>query len=111
MRNIVVDNVDDTDELSEGIGRNKKKSININRKRWIVVRNDTDVFCGLSRNYDFKPLDKIGDTTIKTYKSKRMALAGIRTSWRIPFDVPVEDDHINYKGDTYTAIEVTEVIR
>lgn len=90
---------------------NENKSINIVRKRWIIVRNDTDVLCGLAHNYTFKPLNDIGDMCIKTYKSKKKALAGFRISWRIPMSVVNKDDHFVYKDDIYTAVEVTEVIK
>ena len=44
----------------------------IQRKRWVIMRNNrTEIFCGLARNYQFKPVDDIGNTSIKTYRSEK----------------------------------------
>jgi hypothetical protein len=53
----------------------------ISRERWVIIRNDTDIFCGLARNYEFKPIDNIGNTAIKTYLGKNKAEASFRQSW------------------------------
>lgn len=54
----------------------------LERKRWIVVREDTgEVFCGLAKHFQFKPISDIGDTAIKTYRSEAQALAGFANSW------------------------------
>lgn len=60
----------------------------ISRERWVIVRaNGTEIFCGLARNYQFKPIYDIGDTAIKTYLSKKKALSGFESSWsRINFE-------------------------
>ena len=55
--------------------------INITRERWVIVRDGTDIFCGLSRNYKFKPIDDLGDTPIKTYVSSNKAIASFQSSW------------------------------
>lgn len=69
----------------------------IERKRWIITRNNrTEIFCGLARNYQFKNVNDIGDTAVKTYLSKNKALASFRNSWWKP-DFEVE------------AVEVTEI--
>lgn len=48
----------------------------IDRERWIIRRKDTEeIMCGLSKNFQFKQPDLIGDTSIKTYKSESKALA------------------------------------
>lgn len=107
----IVDNIENTEELSEGIGRTMRFPHNITRQRWIIVRNETDILCGLSRNYDFKPIDKIGDTAIKTYRSKKSALSSFRKSWRGAEDAVIENDQMTFGGNTYTAVEVTEVIK
>lgn len=32
----------------------------IQRKRWVIMRNNrTEIFCGLARNFNFKPIDTI----------------------------------------------------
>ena len=53
----------------------------ISRERWVIIRDDTDIFCGLARCYQFKPIDDIGDTAIKTYLSKNKAESSFRKSW------------------------------
>ena len=68
------------------------------RKRWVVIRNGNEIFCGLATQFTFKPIDNIGDTAVKTYLSKAKAESGFRKSWRLP-------DRENWK-----AVEVTETI-
>lgn len=70
----------------------------IQRKRWVIIRNENEIFCGLARHFTFKPIDNIGETSIKTYLSKAKAEAGFRRSWLLP-------DRENWK-----AVEVTETI-
>ncbi len=72
--------------------------INIIRKRWVITRDGTDIFCGLARCYQFKPIDSIGDTPIKTYLSRNKAIASFEASWS------------KYDDNRYKAIEVTEAI-
>lgn len=73
--------------------------IKITRMRWVILRNDRDIFCGLARDYKFKPLDGIGDAAIKTYLSKNKAIAAFNKSWS-------ED----YDGVKYKVVEVIETI-
>lgn len=55
----------------------------IQRKRWVIMRNNrTEIFCGLARNYQFKPINDIGNTSIKTYRSEKTALSSFNSSWR-----------------------------
>ncbi len=54
----------------------------IQRYRWVVVRDGKDIFCGLAQNYEFKAIDNIGDTAIKTYRSIKTAENSFRRSWR-----------------------------
>ena len=57
----------------------------IERERWIIMRNNrAEIFCGLARNYQFKPVDDVGNTAIKTYRSKNTALSSFESSWRQP---------------------------
>lgn len=53
----------------------------IERERWVIVKGD-EIFCGLARNYQFKPMDNIGNTAIKTYLSKNKAESSFIASWR-----------------------------
>lgn len=56
------------------------EELKIQRKRWVIIRNEDEIFCGLARQFTFKPIDNIGDTSIKTYSSKAKAEAGFRNS-------------------------------
>lgn len=57
----------------------------IERERWVIMRrNRTEIFCGLSRNYQFKSVDDVGNTAIKTYRSKKTALSSFESSWHVP---------------------------
>ena len=61
--------------------------MNITRKRFIVMRNNrSEVWCGLSKNFYFKPISEIKDTPIKTYRSQAQAKAGC-SSWDRNFEV------------------------
>lgn len=61
--------------------------MNITRKRFIVMRNNrSEVWCGLSKNFYFKPISEIKDTPIKTYRSQAQAEAGC-SSWDRNFEV------------------------
>lgn len=53
----------------------------IERERWAIIKGD-EIFCGLARNYQFKSIDNIGNTAIKTYLSKNKAESSFITSWR-----------------------------
>lgn len=46
----------------------------IERKRYVVMRkNRTEIWCGLAREFHFKPIDNIGQTAIKTYRTANQA--------------------------------------
>lgn len=68
----------------------------IQRKRWVIMRNNrTEIFCGLARNFNFKSIDDIGNTAVKTYRSKNTAINSFEKSWwNIDFD--------------YEAVEIIE---
>lgn len=70
--------------------------VNIQRNRWVIIKNSTEIFCGLARHYTFKPIDDMGDTAIKTYLSRNKAIAAFERSW---------DD---YDDSVYRAVEVVE---
>lgn len=55
--------------------------INVERKRYIIVRNDNEILCGLARDFKFKPVDEIKNTAIKTYLSEKMAQASLEKSF------------------------------
>ena len=44
----------------------------IERKRYVVMRkNRTEIWCGLARQFHFKKIDEIGESAIKTYRTKK----------------------------------------
>lgn len=54
----------------------------IRRERWAIIKPKTNkILCGLARNYEFKDIDNLGDTAIKTYRSEQQAVAGFIRSW------------------------------
>lgn len=73
--------------------------IEIKRIRWVITRDDRDIFCGLARDYKFKPISAVGDTAVKTYLSKKKAIAAFNRSW-----------HEDYDGKRYKVVEVVESI-
>ena len=74
----------------------------IERGRWVIMRNNrTEIFCGLARNYKFKPINDIGNTAIKTYRSKNTALSSFESSWHRP-DFEVEAVRIK---EVYESVE------
>lgn len=74
--------------------------ISIERKRYIIIRDGKDIFCGLARNYKFKPISDIGDASLKTYLSRNKAISAFNKSWYEDFD------DVRYK-----VVEITESIR
>lgn len=54
----------------------------IERIRYIVTNEtETEIFCGLAQHQQFKPINDIGDTAIKTYISEKKAKASFLSSW------------------------------
>ena len=53
----------------------------IERERWVIIKGN-EIFCGLARNFQFKPIDNIGNTAIKTYLSKNKVESSFLSSWR-----------------------------
>lgn len=57
----------------------------VERERWVIMRNNrTEIFCGLARNYQFKPVNDIANTAIKTCRSENTALSSFKSSWYNP---------------------------
>ena len=70
----------------------------IQRTRYVITRNNnTEIFCGLARHYEFKKIDEIGNTAIKTYASETKAKASFESSWSF----------INFE---YNILKVVETI-
>lgn len=51
------------------------------RDRWIIRRDDGKILCGLARAYEFKAPEDVKGAAIKTYRSKKQALAAFESSW------------------------------
>ena len=75
---------------------------NIIRDRYIVVRGDREVFCGLARSFHFKNLDEIDKTSIKTYHSENKAKSAVMSSFRL--------DEEDWENGDYRVIKVKECI-
>lgn len=59
----------------------------IERRRYIVMRrNRTEVWCGLSKHFSFRPITEVKDVSVKTYRSKAQARSGC-SSWDRDFEV------------------------
>lgn len=71
----------------------------IQRIRYVITReNDSQILCGLAREYHFKDINNVGDTTIKTFSTEKKAAAAFSRSWG-----PVTFD--------YKIVKVTETIQ
>lgn len=73
----------------------------IERYRYIVTRNNnTEVFCGSSKNHSFEKINELKDKkiAIQTYATRQLAESNFKKSWwNIDFE--------------YEIIKVLEVIR
>ena len=56
-------------------------NINIERERWVIIRDENEIFCGLARNFHFNKLDDVKNTAIKTYLSEQKARQSFLFSW------------------------------
>ena len=55
--------------------------LNIKRERYVIIRDDSEIFCGLARNYLFKKINDVGNTSIKTYTTREKAKQAFLSSW------------------------------
>lgn len=78
-------------------------NIQIVRTRYVIVRDDNSIFCGLARDYQFKPINDIGDTAIKTYLSEKKAKASFLRSWS-------NSSERDFDTGKYKVVEVEERI-
>lgn len=54
----------------------------IKRVRFIVTRNNnSEILCGLARDFKFIPIAELKDTAIKTFSSKKKAESAFLRSW------------------------------
>ena len=76
--------------------------ISMTRVRYVVVRDDDKIFCGLARNFTFKSINDLGDTAIKTYLSENKAKAALLRSWNA--------DESDFTNGRYRVAKVNESI-
>ena len=74
--------------------------MNIIRDRYVVIKNGQEIFCGLARNYCFKPFREVGNASIKTYRSEKKAQSSFHNSW-------IGSD---YDGNDYKIVKAQETI-
>lgn len=55
--------------------------------------------CGLARQFHFKPIEEIGNTAIKTYRSEKQALSAFDMSW----------GHVNFEVEAVRVVESMEL--
>lgn len=78
--------------------------INIKRERYVIINTETNsIFCGLARDFKFKPIDDIGDTAIKTYLSEKKAKLSFLSSWR-------DSKESDFETGKYKVVKVVESI-
>lgn len=78
-----------------------------NRERWIIRRKDTGtILCGLARQFHFKPIEEIGETAVKTYRSEKQALSSFGMSWHNA-NFEVEAVKVKESIETVEATELT----
>ena len=59
----------------------------IERKRYVVMRrNQTEVWCGLSKHFSFRTITEVKGVSVKTYRSEAQARSGC-SSWDRDFEV------------------------
>lgn len=73
--------------------------INIKRKRWIITNNTGDVLIGGANGYHFVNPNAFGMIFCVTFESKNTAILAFNKTNYGPYD-----------GETYKAVEVTEII-
>lgn len=74
----------------------------INRTRYIIMRDDGAIFCGLSRDFKFKKVEDIGDISLKTYSTENKAIDSFLRSWYA--------DKKDFRTGKYKVVKVTESI-
>lgn len=47
--------------------------LHIQRYQWVIVRDRKEIFCELAQGYQFKAINGVGCTAIKTYPSEQKA--------------------------------------
>lgn len=56
--------------------------MNLSRDRWVVFRvADGKIFCGTTRNYEWRAIEDIGNARIVTYMSEKKAISSATASY------------------------------
>ena len=76
------------------------KKFSIFRTRYVIVRDEKEILCGMMGAYKFRPFDKVKKAQLKTYESKARALAALR---KIP-EISQDQEH------EYKVVPVVESI-
>lgn len=69
------------------------KQFSIVRKRYVIVRDETEIYCGMMRNYQFRPFDAVKNSQIKTYESEKRAWKSFKKFYNGYF----EEENSRYK--------------
>lgn len=78
------------------------------RVRWTIVKNNNEILCGYTGNIQFKPIDKVGNSTIKTYLSEKTAINRFNQVFgRLGNSMKYREV---YDGVKYKAVKVIEQI-
>lgn len=71
-------------------------NININRSRWVIIRDDKEIYCGNGRIKHFVQLDKINSCHVVTYcseaRAKNAYYASSHDPGRMVKFVPVQEN-------------------
>lgn len=78
-------------------------NIVIARKRYVVVNDKNEIFCGLARNYHFVPINDIKDAPLKTYLSEKKAISSFLSSWH-------RSKPEDFESGKYSVVAVIESI-
>lgn len=78
-------------------------NIVIARKRYVVVNDKNEIFCGLARNYHFVPINDIKDAPLKTYLSEKKAVSSFLSSWH-------RSKPEDFESGKYSVVGVVESI-
>ena len=76
-------------------------NVSISRIRYVVVTGNK-ILCGLARAYEFRPIDDIGDTAIKTYLSEKKAKASFKSSYGV--------SDKDFESGEYKIVKVVETL-
>ena len=54
------------------------KKFSIFRTRYVIIRDEKEIFCGVEKSFKFRPFDSVKKSSLKTYESETRALAALR---------------------------------